>query len=137
MISTRCRYAIRVLADLAEQEITGYIPIREVALRQQISLKYLEQILPVLRKHGLVLAVQGKGGGYKLARKPHEYKISEILTITEGDFAPVACLAKDAEVCPRAASCKTLPMWRGVAKLVRDYFDGITLEDIVNQRIPM
>lgn len=137
MISTRCRYAIRVLVDLAEQGKTDYIPIREVAERQQISLKYLEQILPVLRRHGLVLAVQGKGGGYKLARQPHEYKISEILAVTEGEFAPVACLAKDAEACPRAASCKTLPMWRGFAKLARDYFDGITLEDIVNQRIPM
>ncbi|MCM1512059.1 MAG: Rrf2 family transcriptional regulator [Oxalobacter formigenes] len=134
-ISTRCRYALRVLIDLAEQGKTDYVPIREVAARQRISLKYLEQILPVLRKNGLVLAVQGKGGGYRLARKPHEYKVSEILAATEGELVPVACLAKDAEACPRAASCKTLPMWREFARLTRDYFDGITLEDLVNQRI--
>lgn len=136
-ISTRCRYALRVLIDLAEQAKTDYVPIREVAARQQISLKYLEQILPILRKHGFVLAQQGKGGGYRLARQPHEYRISEILEVTEGEFAPVACLAKDAEACPRAASCKTLPMWQGFARLAREYFEGITLEDLVNQRIPM
>ena len=132
-ISTRGRYAVRALIDLAEHADMEYVPIREVASRQQISLKYLEQILPALRKHGLVQAVSGKGGGYRLTRTPSEYKISEILAAAEGDLAPVACLARDAAPCPRAAFCKTLPMWRAFASLTYAYFDGITLEDLATQ----
>lgn len=132
-ISTRGRYAVRVLIDLAEHAEAAYVPIREVASRQHISLKYLEQILPALRKSGLVQAVSGKGGGYKLTRSPREYRISEILAAAEGDLAPVACLERDAAPCPRAGTCKTLPMWRAFANLTRSYFDGITLEDLIRQ----
>lgn len=132
-ISTRGRYAVRVLIDLAEHAEAAYVPIREVASRQQISLKYLEQILPLLRKCGLVQAIPGKGGGYRLTRKPHEYTVSEILAAAEGELAPVACLEPDAAPCPRAAFCKTLPMWRAFASLTRTYFDGITLEDLITR----
>lgn len=132
MISTRGRYALRVMIDLAEHNADSYIPMKEVAQRQEISLKYLERILPVLVKNGLVEGVQGKGGGYRLSRAPEEYTVGEILRLTEGDLAPVACLGCQAEPCEKRDSCKTLSMWSEFHRLTNDYFDSVTLADLVN-----
>lgn len=130
MISTKGRYALRVMVDLAEHRNGGYIPMKEVADRQQISLKYLERILPSLSRGGLVDGVHGKGGGYRLMRDPDDYTVWEILSLVEGDLAPVACLAGDAKPCSRAAECRTLPMWEKYYQLTKEYFEGITLSDL-------
>lgn len=129
MISTRGRYALRVLVDLAEHS-AGYIPMREVAARQDISLKYIEKILPALVDGGFVEGVHGKGGGYRLARDPSEISVYDVLRLAEGDLAPVSCLSACASPCPRAAYCKTLPMWKGYEKITRDYFSGISISDL-------
>ncbi len=131
MISTRGRYALRVMIDLAEHRSGGYIPMKDVAERQEISLKYLENILPVLTRSGLIEGMHGKGGGYRLKREPQVYKVGEILRLTEGDLAPVACLACGAAPCPRAAACKTLPMWSKLSEMINTYFDGITVADLM------
>ena len=112
MISTRGRYALRVLLELAESQKEGYIAMKQVAMRQELSLKYIEQIMPVLSKNHYVEGVQGKGGGYRLVKAPEEYRVGDILRLTEGNLAPVACLECDAKMCRRANTCKTLPMWR-------------------------
>lgn len=132
MISTRGRYALRVMIDLAEHIDNGYVPMKEVAKRQEISLKYLERILPVLVKNGLVEGVQGKGGGYRLSRTPESYTIGEILRLTEGDLAPVACLGCGAEPCQKSSTCKTISMWNEFYRITNRYFDGITIADLVN-----
>ena len=131
MISTRGRYALRIMVDLAEHREDGYIPMKEAAARQGISLKYLERILPALTKGGLVEGQQGKGGGYRLCRDPEHCTAGEILRLTEGDLAPVACLSCGAAPCSRQAQCKTLPMWREFYRMATEYFDGITLADLV------
>ncbi len=138
MISTKGRYALRVMIDLAEHREDGYIPMKEVADRQEISLKYLERILPVLSKNNLVEGIHGKGGGYRLSRAPEEYTVGEILRLEEGDLAPVACLACGAEPCNRQAYCKTLSMWKKFYTLTNDYFDGITIADLLqtNKKAP-
>ncbi len=130
-ISTRGRYALRVMIDLAEQNSSGYISMKEVAKRQQISLKYLERILPVLVSAKLIEGVQGKGGGYRLTREPDEYSVGEILTLTEGDIAPVACLGCNAQPCARKDTCKTLPMWKELNKIVSDYLNKKTIADLI------
>ena len=134
MISTRGRYALRVMIDLAEHA-GGFTPMKEVAARQGISLKYLEQIMPALSKSGLVEGTHGKGGGYRLTRNPEEYTAGEILRVTEGDLAPVACLACGAEPCARSESCKTVPLWRGFQALTNDYFDGVTLASLAESGV--
>lgn len=131
MISTRGRYALRVLIDLAEHNNQGFIPMKEIAERQGISLKYLGQIIPVLSKNGFVEGVHGKGGGYKLIKAPGECRIGDILRLTEGDLAPVACLECGAKPCERAFECRTYPMWTEFYRIVNDYFDGITLADVM------
>ena len=131
MISTRGRYALRVMIDLAEHSNGGYIPMKEVAQRQEISLKYIERIVPVLTKSGCVEGVHGKGGGYRLTRPPEDYSVGEILRLAEGDLSPVACLQEGAKPCPRAAECRTLPMWKEYYDLTRRYFDGITLANLM------
>ena len=131
LISTRGRYALRVLIDLAENRTDGYIPMIDVARRQGISLKYLERILPVLVQNRHVEGVQGKGGGYRLTRDPAEYRIGDILRLTEGDLAPVACLECGAQPCHRAEECRTLEMWTKFHDLINNYFDGITLESLM------
>ena len=138
MISTKGRYALRVMIDLAEHREDGYIPMKEVADRQEISLKYLERILPVLSKNNLVEGIHGIGGGYRLSRAPEEYTVGEILRLEEGDLAPVACLACGAEPCNRQAYCKTLSMWKKFYTLTNDYFDGITIADLLqtNKKAP-
>ena len=134
MISTRGRYALRVMIDLAEHA-GDFTPMKEVAARQGISLKYLEQIMPALSKNGLVEGIHGKGGGYRLTRNPEEYTAGEILRVTEGDLAPVACLACGAEPCARSESCKTVPLWRGFQALTNDYFDGVTLASLAESGV--
>ncbi|MBQ2973809.1 MAG: Rrf2 family transcriptional regulator [Clostridia bacterium] len=125
----------RVMIDLAEHCDGEYVSMKSVAERQMLSLKYLERIVPVLVKNGLVEGVHGKGGGYRLTRNPNEYKIGEILRLTEGDLAPVSCLECNAEKCDRAAECKTLPMWKGFHDMANKYFDGITLADLMKTDI--
>ena len=129
-ISTKGRYALRVLADLAANDNGEYISLKTIADRQQISEKYLEAIISVFSKQGFVKGQRGKGGGYKLAIDPAEITVKDVLTRVEGDLAPVACLEKDADPCPKAADCKTLPIWKEYYKMTEEYFDGITVADI-------
>lgn len=131
MISTKGRYALRVMVDLAEQNRDGYIPLGQIAARQEISEKYLEIILKILVKEKLLKGLRGKGGGYKLTRSPSDYTVWEILTLTEGTLATVACLAQDTETCARSPKCRTLPMWKEFDNMVYDYFSHITLEDLM------
>lgn len=131
LISTRGRYALRVMIDLAEHACDGYIPMKEVANRQDISLKYLEQIVPTLSKNGFVEGVHGKGGGYRLVKAPEDCIVGDILRLTEGDLAPVACLECGSKPCERASECRTYPMWAEFHKIVNNYFDGITLADLM------
>ena len=133
MISTRGRYALRVMIDLAEQDRGGYIPMKQVAERQEISLKYLERILPVLTKAKLIDGVHGAGGGYRLNRAPHQYTVWEILRLTEVDLAPVACLECGAAPCHRASKCRTLPMWKDYYEMTRSFFTNLTLSDLMKQ----
>lgn len=136
MISTRGRYALRVLIDLAEHNDGTYIPMKEVAQRQQISLKYLERIMPLLVKDKLIDGMAGKGGGYRLNRPPEEYVVGHILRLTEGDLAPVACLGCQAKPCARSAQCKTLPMWEQYQAMTNAFFDGITVADLLKNKLP-
>ena len=131
-VSTRGRYALRVLIDLAEHNNGSYIPMKDVAARQELSLKYLERIVPTLTKAKLIAGVHGKGGGYKLTRSPEEYSVGEVLRLTEGDLAPVVCLAPDADPCPRATECRTLKMWQGFYDMTNKFFDGISIADLAH-----
>lgn len=137
LISTRGRYALRVLIDLAQQKSEDYIPMKSVAQRQGISLKYIERIMPVLSKNNLVSGIHGKGGGYKLSRPPADYTVGEILRLTEGNLAPVSCLECGANPCSRADKCRTLPMWKKFQEMENEFFDGITLEDLLNDNEKM
>ena len=134
MISTRGRYALRVMIDLAEHMDNGYIPMKEVAERQGISLKYLERIMPFLSKGNLVKGVHGKGGGYRLNRRPEDCTVGEILRLTEGDLAPVACLECNAKPCHRKANCRTIPMWKKFYDMTNEYFDNITIADFLHDK---
>ena len=131
MISTRGRYALRVMIDIAENGTGGYIPLTDIAERQEISEKYLESILVILTRAGLLEGVRGKGGGYKLTKRPEEYTVGGILRLTEGSLAPVACLKEGAAACNRTEVCKTLPMWKGLDKVINDYLDGVTLAELI------
>ena len=133
LISTRGRYALRVLLDLTEHKGDGYIPMKVVAERQGLSLKYIQAIMPVLSKNGLIEGVHGKGGGYRLSKPLSEYRIGDILRLTEGNLAPVTGLECDAKPCDKKDSCPTLPMWTEFHKMVNDYFDGITLENLIKK----
>ena len=133
IISTRGRYALRVMLDLAENGNGEYIAMKKIAERQGISLKYLERILPVLTQNNIVEGISGKGGGYRLTRQPEEYKVGEILRLTEGDLALVACLGCGAKACERAENCKTQPMWTEFYNMTNAYFDGITLSALIEQ----
>ena len=130
MISTKGRYALRVMVDLAEHREEGYIPLRTVAQRQGISQKYLESIMRMLSKANLIEAASGHGGGYRLKKAPEEYTLWEILELTEGGLAPVACMKNSTMTCDRSEQCYTLPIWRGLAELIQDYFKNKTLADI-------
>ena len=131
MISTRGRYALRVMIDLAEHGGGDFVPMKEVAARQEISVKYIERIMPLLTKENLVEGQHGKGGGYRLCRPPEDYSVGEILRISEGELAPVACLERGAKPCPRAAECRTLPMWKKYYAMTNEFFDGISIADLM------
>ena len=131
LVSTRGRYALRVLIDLAQQPNDTWTPLKEIAARQDISQKYIEAIMTLLSKNGLVDAVHGKGGGYKLNRDIKDYKVGEVLNLTEGSLSPVACLMAGAEPCPKAPNCKTLPMWTKLNSLVNDYLNSVSLADLI------
>lgn len=131
MVSTKGRYALRVMIDLAQHGGEQCISLRDIAGRQQISVKYLEAVMAILNRAGLVVSHMGKNGGYKLARRPDQYMVGEILRITEGVIAPVSCLECEDNKCERAQSCITLPMWRELKHLISDYLDHITLEDLI------
>lgn len=134
MISTRGRYALRVMLDLAQQDSGHYTPLDEIAARQEISKKYLEIILKTLVQNKLLVGLRGKGGGYKLTRNPAEYTVGEILELMEGTLAVVACLQNDAESCKRNPICITLPMWKRFDEMIHDFFFHITLEDLIQGR---
>ncbi len=131
MISTKGRYAIRVMIDLAENENESYIPLKDIASRQEISKKYLEIIVKDMVKGGLITGASGKGGGYKLCRKPSEYNIGEILELMEGTLSPVACLTTDNNDCPRQKVCQTLPLWTEYDNMVHDFFYNKKLSDLI------
>lgn len=131
MISTKGRYAIRLMIDLAEQPQDTAVPLNDIARRQGISKKYLESVVKLLVQGKLVKGASGKGGGYRLTRAPEAYTIDEILMLTEGTLASVACLEYGADPCPNASYCKTLPMWQKYDALTHDFFAGITLSDLV------
>ena len=130
IVSTKGRYALRVMIDLAEHQAERYVPLKEVAARQDISDKYLENILKVLVQNGFLEGLRGKGGGYRLTRSPDQYTVAEILLLTEGSLAPVSCLTPGAPACERMANCRTYTMWKGLNDLIADYFGKITLADL-------
>lgn len=132
-ISTKGRYAMRLLVDLAQHGEDGYIALKDIAARQNISKKYLEQIVPLLNKADLLRTNRGYQGGYALAKSPDKYTVGEILRVTEGSLAPVACLQYEENDCNRKADCATLPIWEGLYKTIIDYLDGITLADIIEK----
>ena len=130
IVSTKGRYALRVMIDLAEHQAEKYVPLKEVAARQEISEKYLEQIISILNKAGFVKSVRGPAGGYSLKRKPEEYTVGMILRLTEGSLAPVSCLTPNTTPCSRMANCRTYEMWKGLNDLISNYFGNITLADL-------
>ncbi len=131
MISTRGRYALRLLIDLAENQKDGYITLKESADRQEISEKYLENIVKDLVRGKYVEGLRGKGGGYRLTRPAGEIGVLEVLRLMEGTLVPVACLQADSKPCAQAANCRTLPLWEGLEKTVRDYLSGYTVQDLM------
>ena len=137
MISTKGRYALRVMVDLAENENGSYIPLKDIAERQDISKKYLEIIVKDLVHGGLLLAASGKGGGYRLAREAEDYSVGEIIELTEGPLAPVACLVDDAAACPRSENCLTLPLWKEYYELIHNFFYNKKLSDLLKDRSPV
>ncbi len=130
-ISTRGRYALRFMIDLAQHGTDSYVPLRDVSERQEISVKYLEQITALLSKFGLLHSIRGPQGGYRLAKAPSEYTVGEILRTTEGNLAPVACLENEVNDCERKATCPTLRIWSGLSKVINDYLDSITLDQLL------
>ena len=132
MISTKGRYALRMLVDMAEHERWGgYVPLKEIAARQEISEKYLESIVKLLVQNNVLIGVRGKGGGYRLNGTPDQFTVRKILEITEGQLAPVACLCEPHEPCARMVNCRTYPMWQGLSKLIYDYLESYTLADLM------
>lgn len=131
MISTKGRYALRFLADLARHQEAGYVALRDVARRQEISEKYLEIVVKELVKGGFLTALRGKGGGYRLARPMEEIRVKEVLERMEGPLAPVACLEPGRGDCPRKADCPTLPLWQGLDRVIGEYLDRFTLADLI------
>ena len=130
LVSTKGRYALRVMLDMAEQGEGAVVPLKDIANRQGLSLKYLEAIMPNLKESGLVIGVAGKGGGYKLSKPADQYTVGEILKVSEDQLAPVACL-NEGFVCAKADTCKTLPMWRKLDGIISDYLDTVRLTDLL------
>ncbi len=132
-ISTKGRYSLRMLLDLAEQK--GFVPLKDVAERQEISKKYLEQLVTLLSHSGILRANRGYQGGYMLAKEPSQITVGQILRLTEGGLCPVACLENDPNQCGRSSRCQTLPVWMGLKKVIGDYLDNITLQSILDGEI--
>lgn len=135
LISTKGRYSLRVMIDLAEHQSNGYIPLKEIAERQEMSEKYLESIIKLLVKDKLLVGLRGKGGGYKLTKAPEQYSVGSILRLTEESLSPVSCLEPNADACPRVASCRTLPLWKGLNQVINDYLDNITVADLMQSGV--
>lgn len=131
MVSTKGRYALTVMVDLARNGGDRYVSLSDIAEREKLSMKYLESIIAILNKGGMLRSLRGKNGGYMLARDPGEYTINEILLLTEGTLAPVNCIMQEGVQCEKAATCSTLPLWAGLDKVIENYLKGITLEDII------
>lgn len=136
-ISTKGRYALRMLLDLAEHQNEGFIALKDIAARQDISKKYLEQIVSILNKSDMLQTNRGFQGGYKLAKAPDKYTVGSILRLTEGSLAPVACLEGDTLTCARGSGCATLPVWQGLNRVINEYLDSITLQDVLEQQRQM
>lgn len=134
LVSTKGRYALRVIVDLAEHASEGRIPLRQIAERQGISEKYLENILSTLVRHGILSGLRGKGGGYCLTREPDQFTVGEVLRLTEGSLSPVACLSEEHNTCERAATCRTVRMWRELDRLIGDYLEGVTIADLITDQ---
>lgn len=135
MISTKGRYALRVMIDLAQNNTDKYISLKDIAQRQDISMKYLEMIISILNKGKMVESQRGKTGGYKLVKKAEQYSIGEILKLTEGTLAPVNCLMAKGEKCERADECITLPLWKKLDVVIEDYLSSVTLKDLIDKTI--
>ncbi len=133
LVSTKGRYALRVMIDLAEHQGDGYVPLKETAERQEISEKYLEGIVKTLVQKGMLSGLRGKGGGYRLTKAPESYTAGDILRLTEGSLAPVACLTAGSDGCRRMSECRTLSMWQGLDRVIAEYLDGITLADLMHR----
>ena len=132
LVSTRGRYALRIMMELAQYDRNRWIPLPLIAEKQEVSEKYLESIISVLVKAGLVEGQRGKGGGYRLSRELKDYSVGEILRLSEGSLAPVACLDGGANSCPRAGKCQTLPMWEKLDDLINGYLDSVSLADLLH-----
>ena len=135
LISTKGRYALRIMIDLAEHQTDAFISLRGIAQRQEISEKYLESIIRVLVKAKVVESLRGKGGGYRLKKDPDQYTVGSILRLTEESLAPVSCLEANAESCPRAGSCRTLALWQGLDKVIYEYLESVTIADLMEQGV--
>lgn len=133
-LSTKGRYALRLLLDLAQHPEDDFIALKDIAERQDLSKKYLERIVPILIRSDILKTNRGHQGGYQLAKSPAEYTVGDILRLTEGDLSPVPCLKHTPNQCPRSKTCITLPIWEGLGKVINDYLDGITLQDILDNQ---
>ncbi len=133
-ISTKGRYALRMLLDLAEHQEDGFVSLKDIANRQEISKKYLEQIVALLNRPDILQTNRGYQGGYRLARPAKDYSVGDILRITEGGLSPVACIEGDGMQCNRADSCATLPIWKGLYKVINEYLDSVTLQDMLDEQ---
>lgn len=133
-ISTKGRYALRMLLDLAEHQNCGFIALKDIANRQDISKKYLEQIIPIFNNSGILRTTRGSQGGYQLAKTPDKYTVGEILRLTEGTLSPVACVEESPCSCELSSDCAMLPVWQGLSKVINEYLDGITLQDILDRQ---
>ena len=134
MISTRGRYALRILLDIAEHQGDGYVPLKDSAERQEISKKYLEQIIIIPGVSKMLVSKGGKCGGYRLAKAPKDYTVGAVLRAAEGSLCPVSCLEENHAVCARSEECCVLPVWKGLDKVINEYLDGITLQDVLDQK---
>ncbi len=134
IVSTKGRYALRVMVHFARRSSDDYIPLKEIAEAEGISQKYLESIMTTLSKAGFVDAVHGKGGGYRLNRTPGEYTVGSILKLTEGGLTAVSCTSQGASACSRSECCNALPMWEKLDRMINDFFEGITLKDLLNEQ---
>ena len=133
IVSTKGRYALRVMLSFAQRSDGEYVPLKEIAEAEGISQKYLESIMTILSKAGFVDAVHGKGGGYRLNRKPEDYTVGSILKLTEGSLSAVSCTSQGAAACSRTTCCQTLPMWEKLEKMIDEFFEGITLADLLKE----